>query len=79
MQPGSLGPALHSQLPDSSSQCRVWVGGDHEERMDINCMEALIQDLVFHRVENKLLSHVLHTRSAVSRGFRESSGFRELH
>lgn len=47
--------------------------------MDINCMEALIQDLVFHRLENKLLSHVLHTRSAVSRGFRESSGFRELH
>lgn len=45
--------------------------------MDTVCTEALIQDLAFHRLEDKLLSHVLHTRSAVSCGFRESSSFIE--
>ncbi len=47
--------------------------------MDTVCTQALIQDLVLRRLEDKLLSHVLHTRSAVSCGFRESSSFRESY
>lgn len=83
MQPGSPGPALHSQLPDPQlpvqGDALGWGGGGREGRVDTVCTEALIQDLAFHRLEDKLLSHVLHTRSAVSCGFRESSGFREPH
>lgn len=54
-------------------------GGGGEGRTATVCKEALILDLAFHRLEDKLLSHVLHTRSAVSCGLRESSSFRELH
>lgn len=44
--------------------------------MDTVHIEALIQDLAFHRLEDKLLSHVLHTRPTVSCWFRESRSFR---
>jgi len=58
---------LGSQTLAAGAGSGAGVGGYDKARVDINCKEPLIQDLVFHRLENKLLTHVLHTRSAVSR------------
>lgn len=69
---------LSSQTLAPSAGCALgWLGdGGGGGGMDTVCTQALIQDLAFHRLEDKLLSHVLHTRSAVSCGFRESSCFK---
>lgn len=74
--------AQHSILPSQtlapSAGCALKWGVVVRGRMDTVCT-ALIQDLAFHRLEDKLLSHVLLTRSAVSCGFIESSSLREPH
>lgn len=61
--------------PELPMQGVDWGGGGDMGRMDTGCMQVLIQDLAFHRLVDKLLSHVFHTRSAVSRGLRESPRF----
>lgn len=74
--PGTPFLAPRAELP---VQGVGWGGGGGMGRMDTDCTAALIQDLAFHRLEDKLLSHVFHTRSAVSCGFRESPSSREAH
>lgn len=79
MQPASLSPALHSRLRGPALPVQGVRWGGSGGRVDTVNTQALILDLVFHRLEDGLLPHVPRTRSAASRGLTESSSFRMNH